>query len=192
MRHYVSYAFLVLPLPSLHAQDQSSRPTTNCPAAEAALGPESSAQAKAPLRRDYSAQTDRTYIHTITDVFLGATGFSALVSWPGQGSPESISAQLDVSVPKDLVASPVTAADTLVAFLDDSLQVPLGTPRPATLTGARVPRFVPVSVALSSRSFLAIAKASSMSVTFRGKSLRASTEVLSGFNALLRAMTCAQ
>jgi hypothetical protein len=174
------------------AQEAGARPRTDCPAATAVLGPQTPQQARAELRRVYASERDRTYLHPVTEEFLQATGYSALVSWPGKGLPESIAAQLDVSVPKDLLKEPVTAADTLVAILDDSVHLALGEPRPATLQSARVPRFIPLSVALTTSSFVALAKASRLTLTFRGRTFKAPGKVVASLNALFRAMTCAQ
>lgn len=196
MKRAVATVLSAISIHGLQAQDRPPQPALNCAAADAGLGGAAPSDAQERIRIYYSPRTNRTYI-TVNERGQGGSSIHASVSWAGAGQPEGLAAQLDVSVPGSLLKTPITPSDTLLAVIDDSLRFDLGTPTAATISfppspsAPRVPRSVPLSTALSSGSFLAIAKASSMVLTFRSTRIKASRAALTALNALYRAMICA-
>ena len=181
--------FLVI-VPSLGAQQPApGLRATSCPAADSVLGPLTAQQRKSHLNGWYSAAADRSFIR-IDNAVLSSPGLGASVSWMGRDTKSQSSAQVEVSVPTTVLQARIDLQDSLSILVNDTLRLEFGAPKAPSFRGDRMPRFAPIIASLSLSNFLALSRAATATVSFRGVNIKAGQNELAALNALFRAFTC--
>ena len=181
--------FLVI-VPSFGTQQPAPElRATSCPAADSVLGPQTPQQRKSHLNGWYSAAADRSLIR-IASAMLSAPGLGASLSWMGRDTKSTSAAQVEVSVPTTVLQTPIDLQDSLSILVNDTLRLEFGPPKAPTFRGDRMPRFAPIIASLSLSNFLALSRAATARVSFRGLNIKAGQHELAAMNALFRAFTC--
>lgn len=182
----ILFVGFITPMASTPGQDLPDR----CSAVDSILGVPSSNQQRAPLVQSRTVD-GQTLVRTGTRT-LSKSGVAIMATWSNTAVRESLSLQLEVSLPTARVRPLLTSGDTILLVVDSAVPVSLGVPTPPQIASARVPSRLPVSVRLFEDDLGAVASARTVVVRYGKLSIPFDKTDLAASNKLFRVLRCAQ
>lgn len=182
-------AFIVVLVSPEAARAQAVADVRNCADADSVVGPRTDLQRRAQIRR-WRHPDGREFVRTGTRR-PSASGLMVMVSWTPELGADDAFGQLEILVPPRLVLREGIERDTVFIEIDDWMKAPLGPPTPPILLGARLPPYLPMSVALDMVDVGLLARAKDASVRYAGRTFGFSETDLAEVNALYRVVRCA-
>ncbi len=182
----VLFVGLVTPIASARGQDLPDR----CSAVDSVLGVPSSNQQRAPLLQSRTVD-GQTLVRTGTRM-VSKSGLAIMAWFSHNLVRESLSLQLEVSLPTARVRPLLSSGDTILLVVDSAVPVPLGVPTPPLIASARVPSRLPLSVRLFEDDLSAVAAARAVVVRYGNLKISFDKTDLAASNKLYRVLRCAQ